>query len=143
MNIKEPDREYTYSFSTQTISTIPYTTKYVEDSSLAPGKEVVKQKGANGIITQTYMTKRLDGKVVSTELLSKDTYTAMQRIVYRGKSKTTSTTTTENKKENTTTTTQSNTQKEETSQNKVEENKTNETSQTQTNNQNTTTGNKN
>ena len=141
--IKEPDREYTYSFSTQTISTIPYTTKYVEDSSLAPGKEVVKQKGANGIITQTYMTKRLDGKVVSTELLSKDTYTAMQRIVYRGKSKTTSTTTTENKKENTTTTTQSNTQKEETSQNKVEENKTNETSQTQTNNPNTTTGNKN
>ena len=89
--IKEADREYTYSFSTETVSTIPYTTKYVEDSSLAPGKEVVKQKGANGLVTKTYMTKRLDGKVISTELLSKDTYSAMQRIINRGKSTTTST----------------------------------------------------
>ena len=88
--IKEADREYTYSFSTQTISTIPYTTKYVEDASLAPGKEVVKQKGSNGLVTQTYMTKRLNGKVVSTELLSKDTYNAMQRIVHRGTSNATS-----------------------------------------------------
>ena len=88
--IKEADREYTYSFSTETVSTIPYTTKYVEDSSLAAGKEVVKQKGANGLVTKTYMTKRLDGKVVSTELLSKDTYSAMQRIVNRGTAKTTS-----------------------------------------------------
>ena len=84
--IKEADREYTYSFSTKTISTIPYTTKYVEDSSLAPGKEVVKQKGANGLVTQTYMTKMLNGKVVSTELLSKDTYSAMQKIIRRGTS---------------------------------------------------------
>ncbi len=88
--IKEADREYTYSFSTETVSTIPYTTKYVEDSSLAAGKEVVKQKGANGLVTKTYMTKRLDGKVVSTELLSKDTYSAMQRIVNRGTAQTTS-----------------------------------------------------
>ena len=87
--IKEADREYTYSFSTKTISTIPYTTKYVEDSSLAAGKEVVKQKGANGLVTETYMTKRLNGKVISTELLSKDTYSAMQRIIRRGVTKTT------------------------------------------------------
>lgn len=82
--IKEANREYTYSFKTETISTIPYTTKYVQDSSLAAGKEVVKQKGANGLVTQTYMTKMLNGKVVSTELLSKDTYSAMQRIINRG-----------------------------------------------------------
>ncbi len=87
--IKEADREYTYSFSTKTISTIPYTVKYVEDSRLAPGKEVVKQKGANGLVTETYMTKRLNGKVISTKLLSKDTYSAMQRIINRGKSTTT------------------------------------------------------
>lgn len=88
--IKEADREYTYSFKTETISTIPYTTKYVTDSSLAAGKEVVKQKGANGLVTQTYMTKMLNGKVVSTELLSKDTYSAMQRIINRGGTATTS-----------------------------------------------------
>ena len=84
--IKEADREYTYSFKTDVISTIPYTTKYEEDSSLAAGQEVVKQKGTNGLVCKTYMTKMLNGKIVSTELLSTDTYSAMQRIVKRGTS---------------------------------------------------------
>ena len=88
--IKEADREYTYSFKTETVSTIPYTTKYVEDSSLAEGKEVVTQSGTNGLVSKTYMTKMLNGKVISTKLLSTDTYSAMQRIVKRGTSKTTS-----------------------------------------------------
>ena len=88
--IKEADREYTYSFRTDVISTIPYTTKYVEDSSVAAGKEVVTQKGTNGLVCKTYMTKMLNGKVVSTKLLSTDTYSAMQRIVKRGTSTTTS-----------------------------------------------------
>lgn len=81
--IKE-ENEYTFSFSTKTISTIPYTTQYQEDASLSAGTETVKQKGANGIITETYITKMLNGKVVSTTLLSKDTYSAMTRIVIRG-----------------------------------------------------------
>ena len=112
--IKEESREYTYTFSTKTIKTIPYTTKYIEDSSLASGKEVVKQKGANGLVTETYMTKMQNGKVISTKLLSKDTYSAMQRIVRRGKAGTTQTapqtktenTQTEEKQENTTSTEQ-------------------------------------
>ena len=81
--IKE-ENEYTTSFETQTISTIPYTVKYVEDSTLNVGTEKVKQKGANGLITQTYMIKSLNGKVVSRELLSKDTYSAMQKIILKG-----------------------------------------------------------
>ena len=90
--IKEADREYTYSFRTEKISTIPYTTKYIEDSSLASGKEVVTQNGTNGFVCKTYMTKSLNGKVVSTKLLSTDTYSAMQRVVKRGTSKSTSNT---------------------------------------------------
>ena len=82
--IKEADREYTYSFRTEPISTIPYTTKYIEDSSLSDGQEVVTQKGANGLVCKTYMTKMLNGKIVSTKLLSTDTYSAMQKIVKRG-----------------------------------------------------------
>lgn len=81
--IKE-ENEYTVTFSTKTISTIPYTVKYVDDASLASGTEKVKQKGANGIITETYIIKSLNGQVVSTKLLSKDTYNAMQRIILRG-----------------------------------------------------------
>ena len=92
--IKEADREYTYSFRTDVISTIPYTTKYVEDSSLSAGKEVFTQKGTNGLVCKTYMTKMLNGKIVSTKLLSTDTYSAMQRIVKRGISKSSSNQTT-------------------------------------------------
>ena len=87
--IKESSREYTYSFNTKTISTIPFTTKYVDDSSLASGKEVVKQKGANGLVTETYMTKMQNGKIISNQLLSRDTYSAMQRIINRGTTKST------------------------------------------------------
>ena len=119
--IKEADREYTYSFKTETISTIPYTTKYVTDSSLAVGKEVVKQKGANGLVTQTYMTKMLNGKVVSTELLSKDTYSAMQRIINRGGTSTTSSGSSSGSTE-TTPNTNTSTTNTDTTQNTVQEN---------------------
>lgn len=90
--IKE-ENEYTVSFSTKTISTIPYTVKYVNDSTLAAGTEKVKQTGANGMITETYIIKSLNGKVVSSKLLSKDTYNAMQRIIARGTKGTTNNTT--------------------------------------------------
>ena len=92
--IKE-QTEYTFSFSTKTIASIPYTTKYVEDSSLAEGTEKVKQKGANGLKTETYITKMLDGKVISTTLLSKDTYNAMTRIILKGTKKVTNNKTTQ------------------------------------------------
>lgn len=81
--IKE-ENEYSVSFSTKTISTIPYTVKYVDDNSIPSGTEKVSQKGTNGIITETYIIKSLNGKVVSNKLLSKDTYNAMQRIILKG-----------------------------------------------------------
>ena len=78
------ENEYTFKFSTKTVATIPYSTQYVEDSSLATGTEKVKQKGTNGLKTETYITKMLNGKVISTKLLSRDTYNAMTRIVLKG-----------------------------------------------------------
>ena len=81
--IKE-EVEYTFKFSKKDIRTIPYTTQYIDDSTLPQGTEVVKQKGTNGLIRETYITKLLNGKVVSTKLLSRDTYNAMARIVRRG-----------------------------------------------------------
>ena len=81
--IKE-ENEYTFSFNTKTIATIPYTTQYQEDASLTAGKEVIKQKGTNGLTTETYITKMLNGKVISTTLLSRDTYSAMTRKVIKG-----------------------------------------------------------
>ena len=89
--IKE-EKEYTFEFRTSKISTIPFTTQYIEDNTLTAGKEVVEQKGSNGQITETYIIKKLNGKVVSTKLLSKDTYSAMTRIVKRGTKGATTTT---------------------------------------------------
>ena len=112
--IKE-ENEYTFKFNTKTVSSIPYKTQYIEDSSLPAGTEKVKQKGANGLITETYITKMLDGKVVSTELLSKDTYSAMTRIIRRGTKKTSSS------NSNATTTTTQSTNTEETTTKPIQE----------------------
>ena len=130
--IKE-DTEYTFTFSTKTIATIPYSTQYIDDSSLEEGKEVVQQRGTNGLKTQTYMTKMLDGKVISTTLLSTDTYNAMARIVRRGTKKVTTNTQTQTQE----TKDQSN------SQNKTQTNTTNSTNTTNKNSNNTQTQNKN
>lgn len=103
--IKESE-EYTFSFRTVTISTIPTSTKYIDDPTLEAGKEKVKQKGANGKKTETYMTKMLNGKIISTTIISRDTYDAMQKIILRGtKGATNTNTKTESNKTNSTETT--------------------------------------
>lgn len=84
--IKE-NPEYNITFETKTISTIPVTEKYIEDNTIAEGTEEIKQKGANGCVTETYIIKSLNGQVVSKNLLSKDTYSAMQRIILKGTKK--------------------------------------------------------
>ena len=81
--IKE-ENEYTFSFNTKTVASIPITTKYEDDPNLPTGTEKIKQKGTNGLKTQTYITKMLNGKTISTTLLSKETYDAMPRIITRG-----------------------------------------------------------
>lgn len=78
------ENDTTVTFETRTIATLPVTVKYVDDASLAPGQEVVKQAGHTGVQTETYIIKSKDGKVVSKSLLSKDTYNAMQKIINRG-----------------------------------------------------------
>lgn len=97
--IKEND-EYDVSFQVNTISTIPYAVKYEEDASMENGKEKIKQKGTNGIITETYIIKKLNGAVVSKKLLSKDTYNAMQRIIIKGTKESSNDSTTVNTNEN-------------------------------------------
>ncbi len=109
--IKEAE-EYTVSFTTRTISTIPPTTKYEEDASIPAGEEKVKQNGTNGLVTETYITKTING-VSSTKLLSRDTYSAMQKIISKG--------------------TGSSTKKEETNTNKTTENKQKKDTNTATN----------
>lgn len=99
--IKE-ETEYEVVIQSKVLSYIPYTVKYIEDSTLEQGKEIVEQAGYNGCKSEAYRILKLNGKVVSKTLLSRDTYDPMQRIVRRGTKKTAtkSTTTTTSTKTN-------------------------------------------
>ena len=81
--IKE-NPEYEISIQTSTVSTIPFSTIYKDDNTLPAGTEKIQQKGANGIVTQTYKIVKQNGSVVSKTLLSKDVYNAMQKIILKG-----------------------------------------------------------
>ena len=61
--------------------------KDVDDSSLENGTEKIKQLGANGIIVNTYKIVTKNNIIVSKELISKDTYNAMDRIILKGTKK--------------------------------------------------------
>ena len=81
--VKE-ENECDIKIETEILSTIPYSVKYVDDSSLDAGVEVVKQNGAVGYKTVAYKVCRLNGTVVSKTVLSNDTYSAMTKIIRRG-----------------------------------------------------------
>lgn len=78
------DVEYDISIQTKKIATIAYTTQYIQDPSLPAGTEVVKQAGSNGSKVQAYKVMKQNGKVVSSTLLSTDTYSAKKKIVRVG-----------------------------------------------------------
>ena len=76
--------EYDISIQTKKIATISYTTQYIQDPNLPAGKEVVEQAGSNGRKVEAYKVVKLNGQVVSSTLLSRDTYNAMKKIVRVG-----------------------------------------------------------
>ena len=80
--IKE-EKEYDVTIDVETISNIPYDTKYEKDSSLPSGTEKVKQRGVDGIIVNAYKVKNLNGVTVSRELISKDKYNSLDKVVVR------------------------------------------------------------
>ena len=84
--IKE-DKEYEVVIESKVLSYIPFTTKYENDATLEEGKEVVEQSGYTGCTSEAYKILKLNGKVVSKTLLSKDTYDPMTRIIRRGTKK--------------------------------------------------------
>lgn len=134
--VKE-DVEYTVEISTKVLSYTPFKVIRENDKSLAAGQEKVTQGGMNGCKSITYKILKLNGKQVSSTVLSSDTYDPMNKIIKVGPSKTVEivtkpettpksepTTTQEPEKkpsesENTTNTTTSSTSSEETKENKT------------------------
>lgn len=81
--IKE-EVEYDISLNPVTTGSIPYSTQYVPDATLAPGQQVIVQRGGNGLKVTTYKDKKLDGKLVFREVVSTDTYRPMNAIIRIG-----------------------------------------------------------
>lgn len=84
--IKE-DVEYEVVIQSDITETIPFETKYKDTSSLPIGTENIVVKGTNGYKSEAYKILKLDGKVVSKTLLSKDSYHSMAREIERGTKK--------------------------------------------------------
>lgn len=122
--IKE-EKEYEVIIQSKITSYINPTTIYKEDPTLEEGKEVVEQTAITGCRSEGYKILKLNGKIVSQTLLSKDTYKYRNKIVRRGTKKTTTTPTTPTN-ENTTNTETSNTTTNETTTPETTENNTTE-----------------
>lgn len=73
------ENEYEVEIKTKITGSIPYSVQYVSRQGVAAGKVI--QKGVNGTKSETYKILKQNGQVVSTELLSKDTYKAMNKLI--------------------------------------------------------------
>ena len=80
--IKE-ENEYQITIDTEVISNIPFDTVYETDSSLSAGTQKVKQRGVDGVIVNAYKITNEKGVAVSKELLSKDTYNSLNKIIVK------------------------------------------------------------
>ena len=80
----QEEKEYEIKILPVTTGSIPYSTSYVQDASLAPGRQIVSQNGHPGYKVTTYKEVRYNGEVVSKEAISNDTYSPMQTIIRVG-----------------------------------------------------------
>lgn len=80
----QEEKEYEVRILPVTTASIPYTTSYVQDATLAPGQQVVSQSGHPGYKVTTYKEVRYNGEVISKNIISNDTYSPMQTIIRVG-----------------------------------------------------------
>ena len=81
--IKE-DSVYDVSIDVETISSIPFDTKYETDNTMPSGTEKIKQRGVNGVIVNSYKVIKQSGIIISKELISKDKYNALDKVIVKG-----------------------------------------------------------
>jgi len=81
----QEETEYEVSITTKRLQTIPFETKYIDDSSMAEGTQKQTQYGDNGYKYETFKTLTLNGSVVSSEKISNDTYTPLTRVIRVGR----------------------------------------------------------
>lgn len=81
------ETEYEVNLSHKYLSTIPFTTKYEYDANMPEGQQVVVSVGVNGYTSEGYITKKHNGAVIYSGLLSRDKYNPQQQIIRVGTKK--------------------------------------------------------
>lgn len=80
----EEETEYEVEIEDQITEVIPYTTKMIKTNELAEGENVIVQRGVNGYKSEAYRILKLNGKIISKTLLSKDSYNPLQEVIKVG-----------------------------------------------------------
>lgn len=75
------ETEYEVVIRSETLQTIPMKTEYITNTSLPQGTTKTVQKGHGGYKSRAYRILKLNGKVVSKQLLSTDTYAQLPTII--------------------------------------------------------------
>lgn len=73
--------EFTYDIESKTVETLPVPVKYVVNQALPKGKQEILIKGKPGYVVETYRYKKQNGAIVSTEKMSRDTYSAQPTVI--------------------------------------------------------------
>lgn len=76
--------EYEVEIQDKVTEVIPYTTKEITTNELEKGQKEVVQRGVNGYKSEAYRILKLNGKVISKALLSKDSYNPLQEVIKIG-----------------------------------------------------------
>lgn len=77
----------TIEISNKTIKTLDFTTKYIDDPTMAEGESYVKQEGMTGYVVETYKTIKQNGQTISENRIYTSTYNPLSREVVRGTKK--------------------------------------------------------
>lgn len=78
------EKEYDIELTSETTDIIICNTKYIYDSSLAEGQEVIQTGGANGAKSISYKIIKQNGRVISKTELTRDSYNPMTKVVRTG-----------------------------------------------------------
>lgn len=82
--VKEPD-DPVIKLSSTKISTVPFSTIYVQDSSLKAGKQVIDTYGIHGYTSKLYKETYVNGILINKSLISTDTYKPLHQVIRRNK----------------------------------------------------------
>lgn len=73
-------KNVSYKITSKTLSTIAPISKEVARPSMAPGSRMLLTPGKPGYVVDTFRSKLVDGKVVATSRISRDTYKAQPAV---------------------------------------------------------------